>query len=150
MKRRVVITGVGLVTPLGVGTDNVWKRILNGESGITPLTRFDNTHHDTKIAGEVRDFKAEEYVSVKEMKRMDLFIQYALAATKIAMEDSGLDISKEDAERAGVVVGTGLGGLPTLEKYHSIYLKEERGVSRPSLPMLIANEAPAISPSSMA
>jgi len=128
LKRRVVITGVGLVTPLGVGTDNVWKRILNGESGITPLTRFDNTHHDTKIAGEVRDFKAEEYVSVKEMKRMDLFIQYALAATKIAMEDSGLDISKEDAERAGVVVGTGLGGLPTLEKYHSIYL--ERGTGR--------------------
>lgn len=143
MKRRVVITGVGLVTPLGVGTDNVWKRILNGESGIGPLTRFDNTQHDTKIAGEVKDFKAEEYVSVKEMKRMDLFIQYALAATKIAMEDSGLDISKEDAERAGVVVGTGLGGLPTLEKYHSIYL--ERGPGRISpffIPMLIANEAP--------
>ncbi len=143
MKRRVVITGVGLVTPLGVGTDNVWKRILNGESGIGPLTRFDNTQHDTKIAGEVKDFKAEEFVSVKEMKRIDLFIQYALAATKIAMGDSGLDISKENAERAGVVVGTGLGGLPTLEKYHSIYL--ERGPGRISpffIPMLIANEAP--------
>jgi 3-oxoacyl-[acyl-carrier-protein] synthase II len=143
LKRRVVITGVGLVTPVGVGIDNVWKRLLNGESGIAPLTRFDSTQHDTKIAGEVKDFKAEEYMSVKELKRMDLFIQYALAATKIAMNDSGLDMVKEDAERAGVVVGTGLGGLPTLEKYHSVYL--ERGPGRISpffIPMLIANEAP--------
>ncbi|MBP1747976.1 MAG: 3-oxoacyl-(acyl-carrier-protein) synthase 2 [Deltaproteobacteria bacterium] len=143
MKRRVVITGVGLVTPVGVGIDNVWKRLLNGESGIAPLTRFDSTQHDTKIAGEVKDFKADEYMSVKELKRMDLFIQYALAATKIAINDSGLDMAKEDAERAGVVVGTGLGGLPTLEKYHSIYL--ERGPGRISpffIPMLIANEAP--------
>lgn len=143
MKRRVVITGVGLVTPLGVGKDNVWERILAGESGIAPITRFDTTKHDTKIAGEVKDFRAEDYVSVKESKRMDLFIQFALAATKIAMEDSGIDMSKEDAERAGVVVGTGLGGLPTLEKYHSIYL--ERGPGRISpffIPMLIANEAP--------
>lgn len=143
MKRRVVITGVGLVTPVGVGIDNVWKRLLNGESGIAPLTRFDVTQHDTKIAGEVKDFKAEEFMSVKELKRIDLFIQYALAATKIAMTDSGLDMAKEDAERAGVVVGTGLGGLPTLEKYHSIYL--ERGPGRISpffIPMLIANEAP--------
>jgi len=143
LKRRVVITGVGLVTPVGVGIDNVWKRLLNGESGIAPLTRFDSTQHDTKIAGEVKDFKADEYMSVKELKRMDLFIQYALAATKIAINDSGLDMAKEDAERAGVVVGTGLGGLPTLEKYHSIYL--ERGPGRISpffIPMLIANEAP--------
>jgi 3-oxoacyl-[acyl-carrier-protein] synthase II len=143
LKRRVVVTGVGLVTPLGVGIDNVWQRILNGESGIVPNTRFDVARHETKFAGQVRDFKPEEYISQKEIKRMDLFIQYALGATKIAMEDSGLDMSKEDAERVGVVVGTGLGGLPTLEKYHSILL--ERGPSRISpffIPMLIANEAP--------
>jgi 3-oxoacyl-[acyl-carrier-protein] synthase II len=143
LKRRVVFTGVGLVTPVGVGIDNVWKRLLNGESGIAPLTRFDCGQHDTKIAGEVKNLKADEYMSVKELKRMDLFIQYALAATKIAMNDSCLDMTKEDAERAGVVVGTGLGGLPTLEKYHSIYL--ERGPGRISpffIPMLIANEAP--------
>ena len=143
MKRRIAITGVGLVTPLGVGTDSVWKRILAGESGIAPITRFDIAQHDTKIAGEVKDFRAEDYISVKEAKRMDLFIQFALAGTKIAMEDSGLDMSKEDAERVGVVVGTGLGGLPTLEKYHSVYL--ERGPGRISpffIPMLIANEAP--------
>ena len=143
MKRRVVITGVGLVTPVGVGIDNVWTRLLNGESGIAPITRFDVTQHETKIAGEVKDFKADEFISVKEIKRIDLFIQYALAATRIAMTDSGLDMAKEDAERAGVVVGTGLGGLPTLEKFHSILL--ERGPGRISpffIPMLIANEAP--------
>jgi 3-oxoacyl-[acyl-carrier-protein] synthase II len=143
LKRRVVVTGVGLVTPLGVGIDNVWQKILNGESGIAPITRFDTTRHETKFAGEVKDFKAEEYMSHKEVKRVDLFIQYALAAAKIAMGDSGLDMTKEDAERVGVIVGTGLGGLPTLEKYHSILL--ERGPGRISpffIPMLIANEAP--------
>ncbi len=143
LKRRVVVTGVGLVTPLGVGIDNVWQKILDGESGIAPITRFDATRHDTKFAGEVKDFNAEEYMSHKEVKKVDLFIQYALAATKIAIGDSGLDMTKEDSERAGVIVGTGLGGLPTLEKYHSIFL--ERGPGRISpffIPMLIANEAP--------
>jgi 3-oxoacyl-[acyl-carrier-protein] synthase II len=143
VKRRVVVTGIGLVTPLGVGIDNVWERILNGESGIVPNSRFDVAQHETKFAGQVQDFKPEDYISHKELKKVDLFIQYALGATKIAMEDSGLDMSKEDAERVGVVVGTGLGGLPTLEKYHSILL--ERGPSRISpffIPMLIANEAP--------
>jgi len=126
-----------------VGIENVWKRILNGESGIGPTTRFDVTKHDTKFAGEVKDFMAGDFVSPKEIKRIDLFIQYALAASKIAIEDSGLDMGREEAERVGVVVGTGLGGLPTLEKYHSILL--ERGPGRISpffIPMLIANEAP--------
>ena len=143
MKRRVVITGLGLTTPLGVGLDNVWSRICAGDSGIGPITRFDASQHDTKIAGEVKDFNAEEYIPVKELKRLDLFIQYALAATKVAVEGSGLNMASEDAERVGVIVGTGLGGLPTLEKYHSILL--ERGPSRISpffIPMLIANEAP--------
>jgi len=143
LKRRVVVTGVGLVTPLGVGVENVWQRILRGESGVGPITRFDVSQHETKFAAEVREFKPEDYISPKEIKRMDLFIQYALTAAKIAMEDSGLDMGKEDAERVGVIVGTGLGGLPTLEKYHSILL--ERGPGRISpffIPMLIANEAP--------
>jgi len=143
LKRRVVATGLGLATPLGIGLENVWQRILNGESGIAPITRFDAAQHDTKFAGEIKEFKAEDYISPKEIKRMDLFIQYALAASKVAMEDAGLDMDKEDAERAGVVVGTGLGGLPTIEKYHSVLL--ERGPSRITpffIPMLIANEAP--------
>lgn len=143
MKRRVVITGLGLVTPLGVGLDNVWSKILAGVSGVGPITRFDASRHDTKIAAEVKGFAAEEYIAPKELKRLDLFVQYALAATKIAVEDASLDMTSEDAERVGVIVGTGLGGLPTLEKYHSILL--ERGPSRISpffIPMLIANEAP--------
>ena len=93
-----------------------------------PITRFDASGHDTKIAAEVKGFNAEEYIAPKELKRMDLFVQYALAATKIAVEDAGLDMATEDAERVGVIVGTGLGGLPTLEKYHSILL--ERGPSQ--------------------
>jgi 3-oxoacyl-[acyl-carrier-protein] synthase II len=143
LKRRVVVTGVGLVTPRGVGIENVWQRILRGESGIGPITRFDTTQHETKFAAEVKEYKPEDYIPPKELKRIDLFIQYALTAAKIAMEDSGLDMGKEDAERVGVIVGTGLGGLPTLEKYHSILL--ERGPGRISpffIPMLIANEAP--------
>jgi 3-oxoacyl-[acyl-carrier-protein] synthase II len=143
LKRRVVITGFGLTTPLGVGCDNVWRRILNGESGVGPITRFDASLHDTRIAGEVKDFKPEEYVSAREVRRMDLFILYALAATRFAMEGAGLDMTKEDPERVGVIVGTGLGGLPTLEKYHSILLEKGPGRISPFfIPMLIANEAP--------
>ena len=132
MKRRVVITGLGLTTPLGVGLDNVWKRICAGESGIGPITRFDASRHDTRIAGEVKDFIAEEYISPRELKRLDLFIQYALAATKIAMEGSGLDMATEDAERVGVIVGTGLGGLPTLENITRSFLTGARRGSLPS------------------
>ena len=143
MKRRVVITGFGLTTPLGVGCDDVWRRILNGESGIGPITRFDASAHDTRIAGEVKNFSPEEYVSVREVRRMDLFILYALAATRFAVERAGLDMTKEDPERVGVIVGTGLGGLPTLEKYHSILLEKGPGRISPFfIPMLIANEAP--------
>ena len=143
MKRRIVITGLGLTTPLGVGVDNVWRKILDGQSGIGPITRFDASAHETKIAGEVKGFTPEEYITPKELRRMDLFIQYAMAATKVAMEGSGLDMAREDPERVGVVVGTGLGGLPTLEKYHSILLEKGPGRISPFfIPMLIANEAP--------
>jgi 3-oxoacyl-[acyl-carrier-protein] synthase II len=143
LRRRVVVTGLGLTTPLGVGLDNVWLKILDGESGAGPITRFDASRHDTKFAAEVKGFTPEEYISPRDVKRMDLFIQYALAATKVAVTDAALDMTKEDADRVGVIVGTGLGGLPTLEKYHSILL--ERGPGRISpffIPMLIANEAP--------
>jgi 3-oxoacyl-[acyl-carrier-protein] synthase II len=143
LKRRVVVTGVGLVTPVGIGNEGVWARVLKGESGISAITRFDTEKFDTKIAGEVKDYKPEDFMSPKEIKRIDLFIQYILGATKIAMDDSGIDMSSEDPTRVGVVAGTGLGGLPTLEKYHTILL--ERGPGRISpffIPMLIANEAP--------
>ena len=143
MKRRVVVTGLGLVTPLGVGKDSVWTKILAGTSGIAPITRFDVSRHETKIAGEVKDFKPDEWVPHKEVKKMDLFIHYSLAATKIAMDDSGLVMENEERDRVGVIVGTGLGGLPTIEKYHQVLM--ERGPDRITpffIPMLIANLAP--------
>jgi len=143
LKRRVVVTGIGLVTPCGIGTDNVWNNILSGRSGIGPITRFDTERFDTKFAGEVKDFNPEDYIQPKEVKKMDLFIHYAIAAAHIAMKDSGLDMGKEDSERVGVVVGTGLGGLPTIEKYHSVLLERGPGRITPFfIPMLIANEAP--------
>jgi 3-oxoacyl-[acyl-carrier-protein] synthase II len=139
----VVVTGIGLVTPCGIGTDNVWNNILSGKSGIGPITRFDTERFDTKFAGEVKDFNPEDYIQPKEVKKMDLFIHYAIAAAHIAMKDSGLDMGKEDSERVGVVVGTGLGGLPTIEKYHSVFLERGPGRITPFfIPMLIANEAP--------
>jgi 3-oxoacyl-[acyl-carrier-protein] synthase II len=138
----VVVTGVGLVIPAGIGTETAWKNICEGRSGIGPLTRFDPNGFETKIAGEVKGFNPEAYIEKKEIKKMDLFVQYALAATREALEDSQLKITPENCDRTGVIVGTGLGGLPTLEKYHQILL--EKGPSRISpffIPMLIANLA---------
>ena len=143
MKRRVVVTGMGLVTPLGIGLDNVWDQILQGRSGIAPITRFDISRHETKIAGEVNNFNPEDNVSHKEVKKMDLFIHYALGAAQVAINDAKLDMTKEQSDRVGVVVGTGLGGLPTIEKYHQVLM--ERGPDRITpffIPMLIANMAP--------
>lgn len=142
MKRRVVVTGLGLVTPNGIGVETAWKNICEGKSGIGPITRFDTNGFETKIAAEVKDFHPEQYIEKKEIKKMDLFIQYALAATKEALEDAQLRINPENCERIGVIVGTGLGGLPNIEKYHQILM--ERGPSRVSpffIPMVIANLA---------
>jgi 3-oxoacyl-[acyl-carrier-protein] synthase II len=141
--RRVVITGVGAVSPLGCGNAKNWDAIVAGKSGIGLITRFDTSEMPVKIAGEVPDFNAEEFIDKKEIKKMDLFIQYALAAAHFAMEDSGLVITDENAERVGVLVGAGLGGLPTIEKYHT--LLKEGGVKKLSpffIPMLIINLAP--------
>jgi 3-oxoacyl-[acyl-carrier-protein] synthase II len=142
LRKRVVVTGMGLVIPTGIGVATAWKNACEGRSGIGPLTRFDITGYETRIAGEVKGFNPELYVDKKEIKKMDLFIQYALAATKEALEDAQLKITPENSERIGVIVGTGLGGLPSLERYHKILL--EKGPSRVSpffIPMLIANMA---------
>jgi 3-oxoacyl-[acyl-carrier-protein] synthase II len=140
--RRVVVTGTGLVIPTGIGVETSWKNVCEGKSGIGLLTRFDTNGFETKIAGEVKNFNPELYIDKKEIKKMDLFVQYAIAATKEALEDSQLAITPENSEKIGVIVGTGLGGLPTLEKYHKILL--DRGPGRISpffIPMLIANLA---------
>ena len=141
--RRVVVTGVGVVSPLGTGNGKNWDALLAGKSGIAPITRFDASDLPVKIAGEVKDFVAEDFIDKKEIKKMDLFIQYALAAAQFAMEDSGLVITEENAERVGVLVGAGLGGLPAIERYHSALL--EGGYKKISpffIPMLIINLAP--------
>ena len=142
MSRRVVITGMGLVIPVGIGVKTAWDNICAGKSGIGPLTRFDVNGFDTKIAGQVKDFNPELSIEKKEIKKMDLFIQYAMAAAKEALEDACLTITPENAEKIGVIVGTGLGGLPTIEKYHKILLEKGPGRISPFfIPMLIANLA---------
>jgi 3-oxoacyl-[acyl-carrier-protein] synthase II len=142
LRRRVVVTGMGLVIPTGIGVETAWRNICEGKSGIGLLTRFDTNGFETKIAAEVKNFNPELYIDKKEIKRTDLFVQYAIAATKEALEDAQLAITPENSEQIGVIVGTGLGGLPTLERYHKILL--EKGPSRISpffIPMLIANLA---------
>jgi len=141
--RRVVVTGVGVVSPLGTGNGKNWDALVAGKSGIAPITRFDAADLPVKIAGEVKDFVAEDFIDKKEIKKMDLFIQYALAAAHFAMEDSGLVINEENAERVGVLVGAGLGGLPAIERYHTALA--EGGYKKISpffIPMLIINLAP--------
>jgi len=142
LRRRVVITGMGLVIPIGIGVETAWRNVCEGKSGIDPLTRFDANGFETKIAGEVKNFNPELYIDKKEIKKMDLFIQYSLAAAKEALEDAQLTITAENSERTGVIVGTGLGGLPSIERYHKILLEKGPGRISPFfIPMLIANLA---------
>ncbi len=128
MKRRVVITGVGLVTPLGTGTEKTWQGLVNGRSGVGSITRFDASAQGAQIAAEVKDFDAALWFEKKQVKHLDLFVQYGVAAADLAMQDSGLEVTDELAERMGVITGCGMGGLPTIEEYHSVYL--DRGPRR--------------------
>ncbi len=114
MNRRVAITGIGLVTPIGLTTGANWESILVGKSGIGPITRFDASRFDARIAGEVKDFDPNQFIEKKEIKKMDRFIHYAIAATTEALDDSGLKITPENAERVGVIVGSGMGGIETI------------------------------------
>ena len=141
-KRRVVITGLGLVTPIGIGVDASWKAALEGRSGVVPITHFDASALPVRIAGEVKDFDPGQYIEAKEIKKMDRFIHLAMAAATMAVEDSGLKINDENAERVGVVIGAGMGGLPTIEHYHKILLeKGHRRISPFFIPMIIINLA---------
>jgi 3-oxoacyl-[acyl-carrier-protein] synthase II len=142
-RRRVVVTGVGLVTPLGTGVEKNWSALIEGRSGIGPITRFDAKDFPSRIAGEVRDFRAEDHIEKKEIKKMDLFIQYAMAAADMAIGSSRLTIDDANASAVGVVIGVGLGGLPTIEEYHGVYLESGlRRISPFMIPKLIANMAP--------
>ncbi|MFN3481274.1 MAG: beta-ketoacyl synthase N-terminal-like domain-containing protein, partial [Thermodesulfovibrionales bacterium] len=141
-KRRVVVTGLGLITPLGIGVDSSWKAFLEGKSGIGRITRFDASDLPVHIAGEVKDFDPSLYIEQKEIKKMDRFIHFALAASTMAIEDSGIRITDENAERIGVIIGSGIGGLPAIEHYHKVYLeKGYRRITPFFIPMLIINLA---------
>ena len=140
--RRVVITGLGLVTPVGIGVEESWRNICAGKSGIKEVTRFDASAYASRIAGEVEGFKAEDFIAKKQIKRMDLFIQYALAAARMAMEMAQLKVDEKLAPRSGSIIGVGLGGLPYIEHYHKILLKKGPGKVSPFfVPMIITNMA---------
>ena len=142
-RRRVVITGLGLVSPVGVGVEESWSALVAGKSGAGPITLFDASTFPTRIAAEVKDFDAARFMDRKEVRRNDRFIHFALAAADMAMKDSGLDMSREDPERVGCIVGAGIGGLGTIEEEHAIYLqKGVRKIGPFFIPSLIINLAP--------
>ncbi len=140
--RRVAVTGLGLVTPLGTGVEKTWKALCAGQSGIGRITRFDPAGYPVQIAGEVKDFDPAHFIEKKEIKKMDTFIHYAVGASQMAVDDAGLKITPEEADRVGVYIGAGIGGLPAIEHYHKILL--EKGPDRVSpffIPMVIINLA---------
>lgn len=140
MSRRVVVTGVGLVTPLGTGVEKSWKNICAGVSGVGPITRFDTNDFPVKIAAEVKDFDVEEFLDKKSAKHLDLFVQYGLAAAIMAVEDSGIVINEDNCDRAGVITGCGMGGLPMIEKYHGVLFERgPRKITPFFIPMVIPN-----------
>lgn len=142
MKKRVVITGLGAVTPIGIGAEEFWQALLAGKSGIGPITRFDASDYATKIAGEVKDFDVTNYIDKKEAKRMDRFTQFAVVASKMAIADSGLDLDKEDRDRIGTIVGDGIGGMETLhDQFKVLFEKGPNRVSPFFVPMMIGNMA---------
>ena len=142
MRRRVVVTGVGLVSPLAVGTAGTWRGLLAGESGVGRITRFDPSVFPSRIAGEVKGFNPQDYVEKKDVKKSDAFIHFALAASSFALADSGLTIDEHNSDRVGVVIGSGIGGLPLIEITHSILLEKGPGrVSPFFIPGLIVNMA---------
>ena len=141
-RRRVAVTGVGLVSPLGVGTRATWDALLAGRSGIGPITRFDTAEFETRFAGEVKGFQAEQWMEKKEVKKMDLFIHYALAASQMALDDAGFEVTDSNADRVAVVIGSGIGGFPMIERMHSTLLEKGPGRISPFfIPGVIANLA---------
>ena len=143
-QRRVVVTGLGLVTPLGTGIEKNWEALVAGRSGIRPITRFPNVEFfATRIAGQVPDFRAEDFIETKEIKKMDLFIQYSVAAAQMAAQDGDFKIAPEEADRVGVIIGVGLCGIETIEYYNKAYLEGgPRKISPFFIPKVISNLAP--------
>lgn len=142
MQRRVVITGAGLVTPVGIGIDENWENITSGKSGVGEITHFDTSDFPVKIAGEVKNFTPEDFVDKKDCRKFDKFIIYSLVAAELAVQNSGLDINKIDSERAGTIIGSGIGGFKTIEDTHEILMtKGPKRISPFFIPSAIINMA---------
>ncbi|MGA1847500.1 beta-ketoacyl-ACP synthase II [Deferribacter abyssi] len=142
MKKRVVITGIGLVTPIGIGVNENWEGILACKSGVSELTKFDASNFPVKIAAEVKNLTPEDYVDKKDVKRFDEFIVFALVAAELASRDAGLNFDNIEHEEAGAIIGSGIGGFKTIEEQHEIYLKKGyRRVSPFFIPSAIINMA---------
>ena len=140
--KRVVVTGLGAVTPIGIGKENFWNALIAGKNGIGKITRFDSTGYTAQIAGEVLDFDPVQFIDKKEVKRMDRYTHFALAATKLAIEDAKLDVKTIDGDRAGVFIGSGIGGMETLHnQYEKLFTKGASRISPFFIPMMIANMA---------
>ena len=143
MKRRVVITGLGMVTPLGTGVEKNWEVLCAGKSVIGPVTKFDTSEFKSKIAAEVTDFNASDFMDKQQLRRFDIFIHYGIASARMAMEDSGLKITPENSKKIGCLTGSGLGGLSMIESYHKILLEKGPGrVSPFFIPGIIPNMLP--------
>jgi 3-oxoacyl-[acyl-carrier-protein] synthase II len=142
LPRRVVVTGVGLLTPLGIGTEESWESIKAGKSGIGPITQFDASAFSCRIAGEVKGFDPTNYIEKKEIKKMGRFIQFAIAAAECALKSSGLKVTEETAERVGVYIGSGIGGFEVIEREHQVLLEQgPRRISPFFIPATIINLA---------
>jgi 3-oxoacyl-[acyl-carrier-protein] synthase II len=145
MQRRVVVTGAGVISPIGNTIEEFWDSLRNGRSGIRRLTRFDTSKHSSKVAGTVQDFDPEDFFPPKEAKRVDLFAQFAFAASKMALDSSGIDLDKADLDRIGVLIGSGVGGMTAIESQHAIFMeKGPRRLSPFFIPMLIINMASGV------
>jgi 3-oxoacyl-[acyl-carrier-protein] synthase II len=145
MKRRVVVTGLGMVTPLGTGVEKNWEAVCAGKSGLGPITKFDASAFSCQIAGEVKDFRSEDFLDKQEIRRFDVFIHFGIASARMAMEDSRLKIDSGNCHRIGCITGSGLGGLAMIESFHKLLL--EKGPHRISpffIPGIIANMLPGL------
>ena len=143
MSRRVVITGLGVLTPIGNTAEAFWESLIAGRSGVARITQFDPSAFDSQIAGEVKNFDPSPYIHAKELRRMERFVQFAVCTAQMVVQDAGLDMSKEDPYRIGVLVGSGIGSLRIIEEQHQVYIDKGPGKLSPFLiPMLIANMAP--------
>ena len=146
MKRRVVVTGIGLLTPLAIGTEETWSALINSKSGIGPITQFDTKDFATKFAGEVKDFDPTRWIEKREAKSLDRFLQLGIVASQLAKDDAGIAIDESNAERIGAYIGAGLGGVSTIERTYAALTEKgpRRGISPYFVPMIIVNMVPGL------